>query len=447
MDGERDGRIAAAARAVLRDNDTGVLVKAAPALYPHQWSWDAAFVAVGLATFDVPRALAELEHLRVAQWRSGMIPHIVFSSGTGYFPDARRWRTQSLSPAGVETSGICQPPVHAIALRQIRQRAAGGPDEAAVLDYLRRSFESWLAWHRWLHSARAGDGSDLVTIHHGWESGMDNSPRFDGPYSRVEPGALERFTRTDSRLADPSERPSDRDYRRYLWLVQQMADVGYRDDEVRDICDFAVRDVFFSAILAVADDDLAAIADELGRTADAHRLRTWADRIRAAVDATIDPFTGLARDHDVRTGEWLSQPCVSGFAPLLCTQDATVRAAQKALLDGPGWLGAVGLAFRVPCSTSSTSAVFEPRRYWRGPNWPVLTWFIADQARRCGDDDLFARLRAESLAQLADLRFSEYYEPFTAEPLGSPNQSWTAAVALDWLAPDLGADGRVGTVW
>ena len=431
-------RIAAAAQGVLRGNDTGTLITAAPALYPHQWSWDAAFVSLGLATFDVPRALAELEHLRAAQWRSGMIPHIVFSPGTGYFPDATRWRTQQLSPPGVETSGICQPPVHAIALRRIRQRAAGGPGEVAVLAYLRRTFDSWLAWHRWLHTARTGE-SGLVTIHHGWESGMDNSPRFDGAYSRVEPGDLEPFTRTDTRVADPSERPSDLEYRRYLWLVQQLADVGYRDDEARDACDFAVGDVFFSAVLAVADDDLAAIAEELDRPADAARLRDWADRARAAVDATIDPATGLARDRDLRTGEWLGVPCVSGFAPLLSTRDPGVRARQTTLA-GPEWLGAPGLAFRVPCSTSPASPAFESRRYWRGPNWPVLTWFLAHQARRGGDEDLFARLRAESLAQLADLQFGEYYEPFTAEPLGSRRQSWTAAVALEWLSPAVGPD-------
>ena len=439
MDEQARERIATAAREVLRANDTGTLVKAAPALYPHQWSWDAAFISIGLATFDLPRAIAELEHLRAAQWRSGMIPHIVFSPGTGYFPDAARWRTRSLSPAGVETSGICQPPVHAIALRRIRQRAAGRSEEPAVLQYLRRTFDSWLGWHEWLHTARAGE-SGLVTIHHGWESGMDNSPRFDAPYSRVEPGDLEPFTRTDTRLADPSERPSDLEYRRYLWLVQQLADLGYRDDQARDACDFQVEDVFFSAALAVADDDLAALAEELGRGDDARWLRAHADRTRAAVDATIDPATSLARDRDLRTGEWLGVPCVSGFAPLLGTADRETREAQEELLGGPAWLGAEGLAFGVPCSTSPVSDRFQPRRYWRGPNWPVLTWFLAFQARRCGSGGLFSRLRTEALAQLSDLEFGEYYEPFTAEPLGSRRQSWTAAVALEWLAPDVGVD-------
>lgn len=58
MDEQARERIATAAREVLRANDTGTLVKAAPALYPHQWSWDAAFISIGLATFDLPRAIA-----------------------------------------------------------------------------------------------------------------------------------------------------------------------------------------------------------------------------------------------------------------------------------------------------------------------------------------------------------------------------------------------------
>jgi hypothetical protein len=222
-----------------------------------------------------------------------------------------------------------------------------------------------------------------------------------------------------------------------LWLVQQLAEVGYRDEKVARTCDFAVKDVFASAIFAVACDDLAVIADELGRDADARTLRDWARASARAVDASIDPATGLACDFDLRAGEAVTVPCISGFAPLVSSSDPAVRAAQEGLLAGPDWLGAPGLAYRVPCSTSSTSEAFVARQYWRGPNWPVLTWFLAFQARRHGNAALYDSLRQASLAQLNDLQFGEYYEPFTAEPLGSTRQSWTAAVALEWLAPDV----------
>ena len=42
-------------------------------------------------------------------------------------------------------------------------------------------------------------------------------------------------------------------------------------------------------------------------------------------------------------------------------------------------------------------------------------------------------LRREGLRQVSDGTFAEYYEPFTGEPLGSMQQSWTAAAVLDWL--------------
>ena len=94
---------------VLRDNDLGTMITAAPRLYPHMWSWDAAFVAMGLAQISVPRAIQEMRTLVGAQWASGMIPHIVFSEAPGYFPDVHRWGTIGASPPGVRAVGSANP--------------------------------------------------------------------------------------------------------------------------------------------------------------------------------------------------------------------------------------------------------------------------------------------------------------------------------------------------
>ena len=54
---------------------------------------------------------------------------------------------------------------------------------------------------------------------------------------------------------------------------------------------------------------------------------------------------------------------------------------------------------------------------------------------RDGEREHADRLRSASLDQIATIGFAEgYVEPFTGEALGSLDQSWTAAVALDWLA-------------
>ena len=144
---------------------------------------------------------------------------------------------------------------------------------------------------------------------------MDNSPRFDGPYSRVSPGDLEPYERTDLKHADASERPSQQEYDRYLWLVQQMANVGYDDDRVREVVDFRVHDVFMSAIMSIACDVLGGLADELGRDDDAREQRDLATRFADGVASTIDPSTGLAQDFDVRAEKWVATETIAGFAP------------------------------------------------------------------------------------------------------------------------------------
>jgi hypothetical protein len=72
-------KLALKANDVLRRNDMGGWTKAAPELYPHQWSWDSAFIAIGLAHLDTRRAARELETLFACQWKTGKVPHIVFN--------------------------------------------------------------------------------------------------------------------------------------------------------------------------------------------------------------------------------------------------------------------------------------------------------------------------------------------------------------------------------
>ena len=91
------------------------------------------------------------------------------------------------------------------------------------------------------------------------------------------------------------------------------------------------------------------------------------------------------------------------------------------------------LRFALIPSTSPASDAYRPRTYWRGPVWPVLNWFFGWACRSHGEPQAYDALCQQSLAQLADLTFGEYYEPSTGEPLGSTQQSWTAAVALLWL--------------
>jgi hypothetical protein len=431
--------IADGARRVLEKNDLGTMIAAAPRLYPHQWSWDAAFIAVGLARMSVPRALTELDTLLAAQWSTGMIPHIVFSPGTDYFPGPDVWGTDraAAKPKGVETSGICQPPVHAIALARIVRIAAdeGGRTAAQANDFARQAVPKLAAWHRWLATARNPDGQGLVQIHHGWESGMDNSPRWDAAYQAIVVTHETELRRHDTALvADVSERPSDSEYQRYLHLVAQMRSVDYDDSRIGKIIDFRLGDVFLTAILAVAAEELTAVGRELGLEKEVPDQTDIAAGSRAAVLASVDPDSGLCRDWDARAGSWTTAQSLASFSVLLCGGDDDLYRRQREVITGRRWAGHPDLRYALPPTLSPDDPGFRPRTYWRGPIWPVMNWLFWWALERHGDAELAERWRVEGLAQLGDLAYGEYYDPLTGEPLGSHDQSWSAAAALDWIA-------------
>jgi len=417
------------------------MTKAAPNLYPHQWSWDAAFVAIGLAHVDVPRACAELDALFTGQWRTGMLPHIVFDpQETGYFPGAAWWACAEHTadaPRVPGTSGLCQPPVHALAVEQIDKIATrrGGDDERAVARWLPQAYDHLLAWHRYLAHRRDPAKSGLLTIYHGWESGMDNSPRWDAVYDRVHVGSdLPKYERRDTAVvSEAGQRPTDGEYDQYLWIVEELKRADYDDARIRATASFRTTDVFMSAVFAAANDALARLALRLGAS-DGLELGEYADRFRRGVAASVDPALGLALDTDLRSGQSLRTQTLAGFAPLVCGGlDARGRRRMVELLESREWLAHPRLRWPVLPSTSLESTDFCPRAYWRGPSWPVMSWFFVRALDSLGEHDAAARLRGATLEQLGDGSLAEYYDPLTGAGLGSADQSWTAAAALDLL--------------
>ena len=118
------------------------------------------------------------------------------------------------------------------------------------------------------------------------------------------------------------------------------------------------------------------------------------------------------------------------------------------LLLGERWCGHPALKLPLPPSTSPCSPAFDPACYWRGPVWPVFNWLLTWALRRDGEEVLADKLSTFAIAELEDGTYAEYYHALTGEPLGSHNQSWTAAVALDWLSPtiDFGRVTRSGAL-
>ena len=233
-------------------------------------------------------------------------------------------------------------------------------------------------WHRYLATQRDPEASGLVTAYHPWE-GTDNSPRWDRALARIEVAKPGPYTRLDtSQVGDPSQRPTDWDYDRYLWLVGLLRKYRYDDAQIYRRYPFLIKDVFFSAVLVAANTALLDLAGVAGASdGDRGHLACWLDRGREGLARCFDAESGLCVDYDVRTGEQIRLRTFAGFAPLFArTADAGQRAAQMRLLDSGDFCGNPRLRWRLLPSTSPAEPAFEPHNYWRGPVWPVINWLL-----------------------------------------------------------------------
>jgi glycogen debranching enzyme len=201
---------------------------------------------------------------------------------------------------------------------------------------------------------------------------------------------------------------------------------------------FLVKDVLTSAILVAANEALLEISELVeAEEEDRTLIAEWSARGRRALEGCWDYEVGLCLDYDLRADRALRARTIAGFAPLIAGGLSRERlGALLETFDSAAFLGHRGLRWALPPSTSPEDPGFKPRSYWRGPTWPVISWLLWWSLVRAGEHGRAERLRKEALDQLAVRGFGEYFDPFTGQLLGSADQSWTAAVALDWLAYD-----------
>ncbi|MDR7279029.1 amylo-alpha-1,6-glucosidase [Catenuloplanes atrovinosus] len=408
------------AERVLDLNWTGDHTVPSRSLYPHQWSWDSAFVAIGLAHAAPDRAWRELESLFRAQWADGRVPHIVFNPAVpegDYFPGPAFWDGP--------TTGLVQPPVHAVAVREIFRRTADR-------ERLAWFYPRLCAQQAYLTTRRDAAGDGLVSIVHPWESGLDNSPSWDEALARLpaDPELLRVHRRRDIRVAAPAHRPTDADYARYLAIAGAYRDRGYHDDDLAGRHGFVMECPSFNALRAAADIALAEIAEELGLPAAHHRERARAI-VSAMVEHLFDPRTGMFHARAVPSGERAAARCVNGLVPLVLPglpEEIAASLVEAATSPRFGLGGALPVT-----SYDRTAADFDPVRYWRGPIWINMNWLLHRGLLGHNHPAPAALLRDRMLDLVGTGGCYEYYHPVTGAGLGAAEFSWTAALTLDLL--------------
>lgn len=413
--------ISAAARQILVGNDKGGYTVPNGRVYPFQWNWDSAFVALGFATFDRARAWEEVETLFNAQWDDGFVPHIIFwKDDEGYFPGPSVWATGT----DPKTSGITQPPVAASVVRWLWESAESEEEQARA----EALFPKILAWHRWFHRFRDPIGKGLVLSTHPWEGGRDNSPEWDKPSSTVDVSKVEPYVRRDTSHLDQSMRPTKLDYDRYLALVQFGRDQGWDHDVIARENPFRVYDVGLTLILLRADRDLSWLASVLGHDDIAQELEGRVKLAEEGVNWLWNDEVGAFCSRDAITGDSSSMVTSASFLAFFADVGSSEqRAALLANFDRI----AGRVKFMVP-SFDPDHELFDSIRYWRGPSWAVVNFMVSKGLRETGYEERAERVRQDNKTLMSETGFYEAFCPMEGRGTGGDDFSWTAAMWLHW---------------
>ena len=404
------------ARQILTDNDRGGYTVPSSRLYPFQWNWDSAFVALGWAEIDPARAWQEVERLLAAQWPSGMIPHIVFwSEEASYFPGPDFWRGNR---GPVPSSGISQPPVVATVVRHLLETGPTPDARAlhAVVDAIDR-------WHRWWYTAR-GHGDGVIAVAHPWESGRDNLPDWDQPLEAVDSTSVGPYERRDLDVVDATMRPHKHDYDRYLALVEFGAERNWEDSAISGVNPFWVADPAVTAILIRAEGDLAWLMQRRG--GDGSEVANRVQRLVDGYESLWNPDAGAYCSRDLHTGLMASAATSASF---LAPYAGITTHLDDICTTIDTWSHVC--PYMVP-SFDPGHPHFEPSRYWRGPVWLMVNYMIATGLAEAGRGEMADRIRRSSRDLIASSGFPESFNPATGGPVGGPHFAWTAALWLSW---------------
>ena len=375
----------------VRDSDgvSFAYTQPSPGHYPWQWYWDSCFTASVWRRFDPVRARSELCSLLAAQRADGFIGHTIF--WTGPPKAARRFSYNIVSRADGMTASI-QPPLLAWAWRI----AVGDPAEEPGIG----------RHHRWLEAHRDLDGDGLIWIVQPDESGLDDSPQFDGIWGRRAHGTLGFFGLV-------------RRNRRLGYDLRRIADAG------GPVCCEVMTNVLWSlARTALGEASLTPVIVE--RMYDEARGLFWPLARPAPSRPLALTWTALA-------------PLALPDLPEAIGR----RLVEEHLLDPRRfWLSVA------PPSVSRADPAFSLRdtvlpglrRYWRGPTWVNAAWLVWLGLVRLGYDEQADELGRGIAAAVAASGLREYYDPYTGGGMGAKSFGWSA-LALELAEPD----GRAGS--
>jgi hypothetical protein len=354
--------------------------------YPHQWLWDSCFAAVAWDAIGRPdRGLRELTNALSGQLPGGFVPHMRYagpSKGRGPRSDV---------------SSFTQPPIFAHTARVL---AAHVEVPADVLARVERGL-TWL-WEQ----RRTADG--LIFLVHPWESGADDSPRWDSW------AAVFLHANDWTRLR----------WRRWRWSALDRHLVEQAEFDAEGIAvgskSFVCAPAAFNALTAHAASEYAALSGDPAWSARSAELAELMDH------QMWNAETGLWSDVAVvGGGASVHVPTLDGVLGALVTRDESKASrALDQLGDSHRFAAPYGLNF-----VARDARSYHADQYWRGSAWMQMNYLARLAALRWDRTDLVDAIRSMSVRGALKGRYAEHWNPQNGKGHGAIPLTWSALVA------------------
>jgi putative isomerase len=366
--GARDSRLVRRAFATLEGNqvaDPGApwapyrAIYPSHSTYPGVWNWDAAFHAMAVARWDIELARDQMRILFGFQLDSGQYPDVIHSSGD-------------------VLATIGKPPVLATACAQLDRMDPDDEFANLAYDSLAANLGFWLR-------ERGGERDGLCyydssspdaarrVVEAKWESGWDNSVRWDETITGLWPVDLNCFL---------------------ILSFREMRHLAHRVGRPEEI----------SRWTSLARSFARAVNE-----------RMWSERQGAYADVFR---------HDSSHSTALSP---AAFMPLyagIAESARTSRLARLAASREHFFPGMPTIAYSHPS--------YDSADFWRGPTWLNTTYFALLGLHRSGHAAVADTMRTRILdwCDKNDESIFEYYDSRSGQGLGARQFGWSAAFIL-----------------
>lgn len=323
------------------------------------WNWDSAFHALGVSRFDPALAREQIILCLSLQLPSGEIPDVLMEDGLLE-----------------DTYG--KPPVMPWAAMIVDRRVPDNEFADQCYSSFRRYEEHWRTSRGssqglFFYDSRAEDPVRRETETR-WESGWDNSVRWDRGINNLHPVDLA------------------------CYMVMVYRALMYFAERTENRTDMPLWKEREQAVVSLINADLWN-----------QSAGTWLDR---------DRFTG-------EFSQVFTPAC---FMPLFIGIGSReqARSSLSLLMSDSGFFP--GLP-----TVSYDSSEFDPSGYWRGRTWLNTAWFALIGFRRYGYIKETDRFRETLLAWCRKSGLRENYDPVTGRGLGASGFGWSAAFAIEFL--------------